>query len=102
MKDSGFKDFVNKVWNLRKYYERDNVPYSELKVNVISQIAAKIIEEGDFPSDLIITSTFANADIISDVSKSVLSDLGLKEYHFKINEKFVLTQSVSSILFEKH
>ena len=102
MKDSDFNDFANQAWNLRKHYERDNVQHSELKVNIVSQIMAKIIEEGDFPSHLIFTSTFANADIISDVSKSVLSDLELKKYHLKITEKSVLTQSISSVLFEKH
>ncbi len=102
MKDSDFKNFANQAWNLRKHYEMDNVQHSELKVSIVSQIMAKIIEEGDFPSHLIITSTFSNSKIILDISKSVLADLELKKYHFKICDKSVLTQSVSSVLFEKH
>ena len=97
-----FKAFASKAWDLRNHYEKDNVPHSKLKISVTSQIVAKIFEEGDLPSQLVIDYEFSDADLLFDVSNSVLTDLGLKEYKPIIHDEFRIRKSVSSVLFEKH
>lgn len=100
MKD--FESFANKVWNLRNHYEKDNVPHSKLKVHIVSQIIARIVEEGDFPSQLVIEHKFSDSDLLLDVSESVFADLGLKDYKPIIHDESEITKYVSFVLFNNH